>query len=106
MSKIEEPEQGLRTPRDYVLAALTVFATVAFAVVLVFGLPVAAAWRLSQEGTTALSVVLTALAALWLAILGFGVARDREARGWLVFALVGWLMLPLSALARRVGGRD
>jgi hypothetical protein len=106
MSETEKTGQGLRTPGEYVLAGLTILVTVAFAVVFVFGLPVAAAWHLSRDGATAYSVVLTALAALWVGILVFGAARDRETRGWIVFALVGWLVLALPALVRRRGGPD
>ena len=93
-------EQPRRTPLE--LAAIGVFgvAYFAFAVAFFVGLPALAIVRALDHGATVAGVLWGMFAALFLGVVAYALVRDRETRGWILFALLGWLTL-VPALGRR-----
>ena len=93
-------EQPGRTSLELVTIAVFGVAYVAFAVAFFVGLPALAIVRALDHGATLAGVLWATFAALFLGTAAYGLIRDREARGWILFALLGWL-----TLVPAVGGR-
>lgn len=95
-------EQPRRTPLE--LVTITVFgaAYFAFAVAFFIGLPVLAIVRALDHGATVTGVLWGTFAALFLGTAAYALIRDRETRGWILFALLGWVNL-VPALGRWLG---
>jgi hypothetical protein len=75
-------------------------ATAAFGVLLTVGVPTLLLLRAAREGATAWGLVSGLVGAAWIGLLAFAVGRDRETRGWVAFALVGWVFYLLPLLGR------
>ena len=60
--------------------------------------------RAANEGATLRGFVWGALGAVWLVALLLALIRDRQARGWVVFALIGWVSYLWPLLRRLVRG--
>lgn len=94
-------EQPRRTPLELVTIAVFGVAYVAFAVAFFIGLPGLAIVRALDHGATVAGVLWGTFAALFLGTTAYALVRDRETRGWILFALLGWLAL-VPTLGRRL----
>ena len=94
-------EQPRRTPLELVTIVLFGVAYVAFAVAFFVGLPVLAIVRALDHGATLAGVLWATFAVLFLGTAAYALVRDRETRGWILFALLGWLTL-VPAVGRRL----
>ena len=88
------------------MAGFTIL-TVALGAALTLGVPALLLVRAVNEGATPWGLMWGAAGAVWISVLLLALIRDREARGWLVFALIGWasyirpLLRRLIAATRR-----
>jgi hypothetical protein len=89
------------------LASMLAYAilTFAFGVALTLGVPALLLYRAVVEGGTAWGLVSGVLGVAWAGVLAYAILRDRETRGWVAFALVGWVFY-LRPLLRRVTGSE
>ena len=95
-------EESRMTPLQLLLMVVFGFAYFALAVAIVVVLPAVAIVRAWESGFTPWDVLWGAFAALFLALLGQALVRDRETRGWIVFFLFGWVaVFPLVWRALR-----
>ena len=92
-------DETRRTPLEVVTIALFGVAYFAFALAFFIGLPTLAIVRARDHGVTVTGVLWGAFAVLFLGTAAYALIRDREARGWILFALLGWVNL-VPALAR------
>ena len=86
------------------LASMVTFTILTFVLgaALTLGIPALLLIRAVDDGTTAWGLISGTAAAVWISALVYAVIRNRETRGWLVFALVGWLA-SVGPLLRRLG---
>lgn len=85
----------------WLLVGAYAVAVSAFALVFTVGVPAILLLRALDAGLTVSGILSGAIAAVWLAVLVLALVTDREARGWIVFLLLGWI-LALPAAARRL----
>ena len=76
--------------------------TFALGASLALGVPALLLIRAVDRDATAWGLISGAAGLLWIAVLLLAVIRQRETRGWLVFALVGWVSY-LRPLLRHLG---
>ena len=69
---------------------------------LTLGVPALLLIRAVAEGATTWGLVWGAAGAVWIGALLRAAIRDRETRGWLVFALIGWVSYIRPLLRRLV----
>ena len=94
-------EETRRTPLELVMIALFGVAYFGFALAVFVGLPTLAIVRALDHGVTVTGFLWGFFAAVFLGTAAYALIRDRETRGWVVFALLGWLMV-IPALASRL----
>jgi hypothetical protein len=84
------------------LAYMVSFTVLTFALgaALTLGVPALLLIRAVDQGATARGLISAAAAAVWISALVYAVIRNRETRGWFVFALVGWVSYVRPLLRR------
>ena len=95
-----------RSKRELTFMVAYALLTVVFGLALTLGVPAVLLLRAVNEGATAWGLVSGAVGVAWLGVLAYAVASDRETRGWVAFALVGWVFYLLPLLGRLAGRRS
>jgi hypothetical protein len=94
-----------RTKRELAYMAAYAILMLAFGIGLTVGVPALLLFRaVDDDGANFWRLVSGIVGVAWIAVLGYAVVSDRETRGWVAFALVGWLPY-LWQLLRRLSGR-
>ena len=94
-----------RSKRELAFMVAYAILMLAFGIALTVGVPALLLFRaLDDDGATLWRLVSGVVGVAWIAVLGYAVVTDRETRGWVAFALVGWLFY-LWRLLRRLSGR-
>ena len=95
-----------RSKRELTFTVAYAILTVVFGVALTLGVPALLLVRAVNEGATPWGLVSGAVGVAWIGVLAYAVSSDRETRGWVAFALVGWLFYLRPLLGRLVGRRS
>ena len=99
-------EREPRRKRELAYIVAYAILMLAFGFALTVGVPALLLFRAIDEGATAWGLASGVVGVAWIAVLGYAALSDRETRGWVAFALVGWLFYLWPLLRRLLGQRE